>query len=116
MEEAHNKSVQLKARKEKLLLLLKEQEQEAVEEDRALFLYLKGRLLNISGDFSQEAEVHLLLLAPGSYISLLRLLLHEQVVLSKAVKLRPDLVEAWNELGESYMMKQVIETAGAEGE
>ena len=30
-----------------------------------------------------------------------------EVVLSKAVKLRPDLVEAWNELGESYMMKQV---------
>ena len=30
-----------------------------------------------------------------------------EALLSKAVKLRPDLVEAWNELGECYMMKQV---------
>ena len=54
-------------------------------EDRACFLYLKGRVQNISGEYSPEAEA----------------------TLSKAVKLSPDLVDAWNELGECYMMKQV---------
>ena len=64
-------------------------EESAVEENRAMFLYLKGRLLNISGDFNCQAEA----------------------VLSRAVKLSPTLVEAWNELGESYMRKRDWTTA-----
>merc|ERR1711963_784952 len=48
-----------------------------------MFLYLKGRLLNVTGEFSGEAEE----------------------CLSKSVKLNPNLVDAWNELGESYMRK-----------
>ena len=56
-----------------------------VNEDRAMFLYLKGRLLNVSGEFNIQAEANL----------------------SKSVKLNPNLVEAWNELGESYMRKHI---------
>lgn len=89
LSEAEGKAVQLSQRKEELLHFFQAQEAKAVEEDRAQFLYLKGRVLNISGDYSPEAEV----------------------VLSKAVKLRPNLVEAWNELGECYMMKQDWGTA-----
>ena len=48
-----------------------------------MFLYLKGRALNVTGEFSSQAEECLI----------------------RAVKLNPDLVEAHNELGESYMRK-----------
>ena len=64
-------------------------ESSAVEENRAMFLYLKGKLLNITGDFNSQAES----------------------ALSKSVKLSPTLVEAWNELGESYMRKNDWTTA-----
>ena len=51
--------------------------------------YLRGRALNIGSEFSIEAEA----------------------LLSKAVKLEPTLVEAWNELGESYWKKNDLESA-----
>jgi len=89
LSEAQGKAGHLEQRKEELLRTFGIEEVKAVEEDRAQFLYLKGRILNISGDYSPEAEA----------------------VLGKAVKLRPDLVEAWNELGECYMMKQDWATA-----
>jgi tetratricopeptide (TPR) repeat protein len=89
LAEARDKAEQLRKRRTALLEVFREEEAAAVEEDRAQFLYLKGRILNITGDYSPEAET----------------------VLSKAVKLRPDLVDAWNELGESYMMKQDWATA-----
>ena len=60
-----------------------------VAEDRARYLYLRGRLLNVSGDFSSAAET----------------------CLSRSVKLNPNLVDAWNELGESYMRKEDWTTA-----
>ena len=40
-------------------------EAEAVEENRARFLYLKGRLLNVSGEFSIQVS-HLSLLSEGA--------------------------------------------------
>jgi len=83
LEEAGSKSSLLKTEESSALVTFKETETEAVAHDRARYLYLKGRLLNVSGDFSAEAEG----------------------LLSKAVKLNPSLVEAWNELGESYMRK-----------
>jgi len=89
LSEADGKPGELSQGKEKLLSVFQDEEARAVEEDRAQFLYLKGRVLNISGDYSPEAEA----------------------ILSKAVKLRPNLVEAWNELGECYMMKQDWGTA-----
>lgn len=89
LAEAQEKASQLKSREEEILKVFSLDEVKAVEEDRAQFLYLKGRVLNITGDYSSEAEA----------------------LLGKAVKLRPDLVEAWNELGECYMMKQDWTTA-----
>lgn len=50
---------------------------------------LRGRALNISPSFDSQAEE----------------------ALSKAVKLDPKLVEAWNELGESYWKKGDIPAA-----
>ena len=66
-----------------------EAEAAGVAEDRARYLYLRGRLLNVSGDFSSAAEA----------------------CLSRSVKLNPNLVDAWNELGESYMRKHDWTTA-----
>jgi len=89
LSEAGGKAGEVAARKEALLGQFAAQEAQAVGEDRAQYLYLRGRVVNISGDYSADAEA----------------------LLSKAVKLRPDLVEAWNELGECYMMKQDWDTA-----
>lgn len=50
---------------------------------------LKGKALNVTPDYSPEAEV----------------------LLSKAVKLEPELVEAWNQLGEVYWKKGDIASA-----
>lgn len=49
----------------------------------AQFLLLRGRCLNVAPEFSQAAEE----------------------CLSRAVKLEPGLVEAWNTLGEQYWKK-----------
>ena len=51
--------------------------------------YLKGRALNVVPDHSPEAEQ----------------------LLSKAVKLEPNLVDAWIELGECYWKRGDVETA-----
>merc|ERR1712241_88573 len=51
--------------------------------------YLKGRTLNVVPDHSPEAEQ----------------------LLSKAVKLEPNLVDAWIELGECYWKRGDVETA-----
>ena len=85
LSEARGKAGQVGERKAALLEVLRVAEPKVRVEDRACFLYLKGRVQNISGEYSPEAEA----------------------TLSKAVKLSPDLVDAWNELGECYMMKQV---------
>lgn len=52
-------------------------------------LMLKGKALNVTPDYSPEAEV----------------------LLSKAVKLEPELVEAWNQLGEVYWKKGDVAAA-----
>lgn len=83
ISEASAKSSDVKEKQNICLHEFKEKEKEGEREDKAVFLYLKGRLLNLDGDFNQEAEG----------------------LLSRAVKLNPTLVEAWNELGESYWKK-----------
>lgn len=89
LDEAGSKPTQLQDGMENVLKEFSSLESSAVEENRAMFLYLKGKLLNITGDFNSRAES----------------------ALSKAVKLSPTLVEAWNELGESYMRKNDWTTA-----
>ena len=85
LSEARGKAGQVGERKEALLEVFREEESKIAVDERATFLYLRGRVQNISGEYSPDAEA----------------------TLSKAVKLNPDLVDAWNELGECYMMKQV---------
>ncbi|CAG9762561.1 unnamed protein product [Ceutorhynchus assimilis] len=55
-------------------------EKAALEENKAYYNFLKGKLLNVYPTYSKEAEFFL----------------------SKAIKLDPKLLEAWNELGECY--------------
>jgi len=83
LDEAAQKPQQIQERLDAVLEEFEARESAGVAEDRAMFLYLKGRLLNVTGEFSGEAEE----------------------CLSKSVKLNPNLVDAWNELGESYMRK-----------
>lgn len=54
-----------------------------------MFFYLRGQTLNVLSAYDQHAED----------------------CLSKAVKLDPSLIEAWNELGESYWKNRNIEAA-----
>lgn len=56
---------------------------EAMQKNRARYLYLLGKANNIEGEFSPKAEEYL----------------------SKALKLNPNLVDAWNHLGDSYFKK-----------
>ena len=58
-------------------------------EKKAYRTYLKGRVLNVAPDHCPEAEQ----------------------LLSKAVKLEPNLVNAWIELGECYWKRGEVETA-----
>ncbi|XP_064466687.1 tetratricopeptide repeat protein 5-like [Ornithodoros turicata] len=57
--------------------------------DKAVYLMLKGKALNIRQEY--ESETH--------------------AILSKAVKLNPKLVEAWNELGECYWKNNDLQKA-----
>ena len=83
ISEAASKTGEVRDRQNASLAEFRDLEKTAEGEDKATFLYLKGRLLNLDGDFNQEAET----------------------LLSRSVKLDPSLVEAWNELGESYWKK-----------
>uniref|UniRef100_A0A8C4YAA6 Uncharacterized protein n=1 Tax=Gopherus evgoodei TaxID=1825980 RepID=A0A8C4YAA6_9SAUR len=56
---------------------------------RAWALMLKGKALNVTPDYKPQAEE----------------------LLAKAVKLDPELVEAWNQLGEAYWKKGDITAA-----
>lgn len=58
-------------------------------DNKAVFFYLRGKALNITPSFDPHAEE----------------------CLSKAVKLDPNLIEAWNQLGESYWKNHNINEA-----
>jgi len=58
-------------------------------DNKAVFFYLRGKALNVTAEFDQHAEE----------------------CLSKAVKLDPNLIEAWNQLGESYWKNRNIDAA-----
>ena len=116
LSEAGGKAGEVTAMKEALLGQFAAQEAAAAGEDRAQYLYLRGRVVNITGDYRyRQRTSKSSTWAPFVYRASLHfhvpsILLPSadaEALLSKAVKLRPDLVEAWNELGECYMMKQV---------
>jgi len=57
--------------------------------EKAIFFGLRGKILNISQDYDSRAAE----------------------CLSKALKLNPNLIDAWNELGESYWKNKDIDAA-----
>jgi len=57
--------------------------------DKAVFFGLRGKVLNISQEYDSRAVE----------------------CLSKALKLDPNLIDTWNELGESYWKNKDIEAA-----
>lgn len=69
--------------------LLQVQRYEDCVKNKSLYLLQKGKALNVTPEYSQEAEE----------------------ALAKAVKLNPTLVDAWNQLGEVYWKKGDITTA-----
>jgi len=83
LDDAVHKASRLKAKVVEVQSEMTSLESEAIAEDRARYLYLQGKLLNVEADYSAQAEQSL----------------------SRSVKLNPGLVEAWNELGESYTRK-----------
>ncbi|XP_069686629.1 tetratricopeptide repeat protein 5-like [Periplaneta americana] len=89
LDKAGQKNGDVENEMKNTLNLFENLKERAEQENRAMYLYLKGRALNVMPHHSKEAEE----------------------VLSRAVKLDPKLVEAWNELGECYWKKDDIEEA-----
>ncbi|KAL3265748.1 hypothetical protein HHI36_009949 [Cryptolaemus montrouzieri] len=80
LEDAIHKNDHVNKLLEENLKIFEETETAALQNNKAKYYYLKGRLLNVVPKYSKEAEN----------------------LLSKAIKLDRKLVEAWNELGECY--------------
>lgn len=80
IEEAINKNSETEKLLEDNLKIFNDQENFVKACDRARYSFLKGRLLNVVPKYNKQAEN----------------------LLSKAIKLDPKLVDAWNELGECY--------------
>jgi len=80
IEDAINKNRDVEILVNKNLEIFIIHEKSALESKKANYHFLRGKLLNIYSTYSKEAEI----------------------LLSKAIKLDPKLVEAWNELGECY--------------
>ncbi|XP_061403068.1 tetratricopeptide repeat protein 5 [Lethenteron reissneri] len=89
LDEAALKGSRVESRRTEALSLLAELEGLTGAGDRAGFLALRGRALNVVPDYEAEAEA----------------------ALSRAVKLRPALVDAWNELGDVYWKKGDVAAA-----
>ncbi|XP_077154196.1 tetratricopeptide repeat protein 5 isoform X1 [Ranitomeya variabilis] len=87
VEDAIRKQYDVKKEMEQTIVLMDEIDD--AWKNKAFFLMLKGRALNVNPNYCLEAEE----------------------VLSKAVKLDPGLVEAWNELGEVYWKKMDVTAA-----
>ncbi|GLV37229.1 hypothetical protein CBL_01941 [Carabus blaptoides fortunei] len=88
IEDAIRKNSDVKKELENTLKLFEELKN-CANQNRAKFYYLKGRALNVDSEYSKEAEE----------------------ILSKAIKLDPKLVEAWNELGECYWKNDNLKEA-----
>lgn len=80
IEDAINKNRDVEIFVNKNLEIFNKHENLALQTNKANYNFLRGKLLNVFPTYSNDAEV----------------------LLSKAIKLDPKLVEAWNELGECY--------------
>lgn len=80
IEDAINKNRDVELLVNENLEIFDKHEKAALESNKAYYNFIKGKLLNVYPTYSKEAES----------------------LLSKAIKLDPKLVEAWNELGECY--------------
>lgn len=80
IEEAINKNVEIESQVAENLKIFNDHDCSIKVCDRAKYSFLKGRLLNVVPKYNKDAEN----------------------LLSKAIKLDPKLVDAWNELGECY--------------
>ncbi|XP_017768479.1 PREDICTED: tetratricopeptide repeat protein 5-like [Nicrophorus vespilloides] len=80
IENADNRNSDIELELNKTLNLFDKYKDCAIKNDRGKYYYLKGYALNIVPKYSKEAEE----------------------LLSKAIKLDPKIVEAWNELGDCY--------------
>ncbi|KAK9876699.1 hypothetical protein WA026_014078 [Henosepilachna vigintioctopunctata] len=79
-DDAIHKNDDVKKLLDETLEIFEENEAAAMQNNKARYYYLRGRLLNVVPMYCKEAEN----------------------LLSKAIKLDRKLVEAWNELGECY--------------
>lgn len=73
----------LKKKVEESVGKIKSLEDDALKKDRALYFYVLGKAYNVESEYNSNAEEFL----------------------SKAVKLNPKLIDAWNHLGDSYFKK-----------
>ncbi|OXU21450.1 hypothetical protein TSAR_000589 [Trichomalopsis sarcophagae] len=89
IENAINKSKDVEAEMKNTLAKFDECKGYEIDGCRAKYYYLKGKTLNVVDKFTPQAEE----------------------LLSKAVKLEPKLIEAWNELGECYWKNDDIQQA-----
>lgn len=80
LEDAVNKNSEIEHLLEENLEIFNNHDKFVRDCERARYLYLKGKLLNVVPKYDKHAEN----------------------LLSKAIKLNPKLLEAWNELGECY--------------
>lgn len=80
IEDAINKNTETEKLLEDNLKIFNDHENFVKVCDRARYSFLKGKLLNVVPKYNKQAEN----------------------LLSKAIKLDPKLVDAWNELGECY--------------
>ncbi|CAH1370334.1 hypothetical protein MTP99_011911 [Tenebrio molitor] len=89
IEDAIHKNGDIEKRLAEILNVFDRHENSALETDRARYNFLRGRLLNVIPKYSKEAEN----------------------LLSKAIKLDPKLVDAWNELGECFWKNDELKKA-----
>ncbi|CAD1473694.1 unnamed protein product, partial [Heterotrigona itama] len=89
IEEAIKKNGDVEKKMKDTLSKLDECKGYEIDGSRAKYYYLKGKALNVTERFIPQAEE----------------------LLTKAVKLEPNLVEAWNELGECYWKNDDIQQA-----
>ncbi|KAM3940276.1 tetratricopeptide repeat protein 5 [Leptodactylus fuscus] len=87
VEDAYQKPFDVKMELEHTIILMDEIDD--VWKNKGFYLVLKGKALNVIPDYCSDAEE----------------------VLSKAVKLEPGSVEAWNQLGEVYWKKMDVSAA-----
>ncbi|XP_049765526.1 tetratricopeptide repeat protein 5-like [Schistocerca cancellata] len=89
IDDASRKNKDVTDKMKETVNILERLKDPASKANKAMYCYLRGRALNVTPQFNAEAEE----------------------MLSKALKLDPKFVDAWNELGECYWKKDDITAA-----